>query len=129
MQKKIPFVTIIMPVQNEARFIGKALEAALQQDYSQNQMEIVVADGMSTDGTREIVKSFCTRHENLRLVDNPKKIAASGLNVAIREAKGHIIVRVDGHTELAPDYVRACVEELSQSRDRQGDRWPLPSGP
>src|SRR5207248_2455774 len=64
------------------------------------------------DGTREIVESFRQQHPNVRLVDNPKRIVPTGLNAAIALARGEILVRVDGHCEIAPDYVRRCVEHL-----------------
>jgi succinoglycan biosynthesis protein ExoA len=111
-----PFVTIIMPVRDEAAFIARSLGAVVAQDYPPERVEIVVADGMSTDGTREIVASFQVRRARLRLVDNPGRIAATGLNAALRVARGEVIVRVDGHCEIAPDYVRRCVECLRREQ-------------
>src|SRR5262249_47693295 len=72
----------------------------------------IVADGRSTDDTRAIVESLQSAHPNLKLVANPDGIAPTGLNVAIAAARGEIIVRVDGHCEIAADYVRRCVEHL-----------------
>jgi succinoglycan biosynthesis protein ExoA len=110
--QRMPFVSVILPIRNEARFIQRGLEAVLGQDYPPDRLEVIVADGMSTDGTREVVGSFQARHPNVRVVDNPKRIVPTGLNVAIRLAKGEILVRVDGHCEIAPDYVRRCVEHV-----------------
>jgi succinoglycan biosynthesis protein ExoA len=107
-----PLVSVILPIRNEARFIRRGLEAVLGQDYPPDRLEVIVADGMSTDGTREIVESFQARHPNVRLVDNPKGIVPTGLNAAIPLAQGEILVRVDGHCEIAPDYVRRCVGHL-----------------
>jgi succinoglycan biosynthesis protein ExoA len=111
-----PLVTIIMPVRNEAAFIAQSLVAVVAQDYPPERIEIIVADGMSTDGTREIVASLQAQHARLRLVDNPRRIAPTGLNAALRVARGEIIVRVDGHCEIAPDYVRRCVECLAREQ-------------
>jgi succinoglycan biosynthesis protein ExoA len=111
-----PFVSVIMPVRDEAAFIARSLGAALAQDYPPERVEIIVADGMSTDGTREIVRSFAGRHARLRLVDNAGRIAPTGLNAALRLARGEIVVRVDGHCEIAPDYVRRCVECLEREK-------------
>lgn len=105
----LPFVSIIMPVYNEERFIRHAVEAALAQDYAPDRLELLVADGMSTDRTREILATLQQRHENLRLIDNPARTAASGLNCALRCARGEIIVRLDGHCEYSGDYVRQVV--------------------
>ena len=108
----MPLVTVIMPVYNEERFIARSLDQVLSQDYSD--IEVIVADGMSTDRTREIVKDYATRFPNVRLVDNPKRFRASGLNVAILDSKGEVIVCVDGHCEVANDFVRQDVELLQE---------------
>jgi succinoglycan biosynthesis protein ExoA len=118
-----PLVTVIMPVRNEGAYIARSLEAVLAQDYAPDRLEIIVADGMSTDDTRAIVNSFMP-HGNLRLIDNPGMIAPTGMNLAIEIAKGEIVVRVDGHCEIAPDYVRRCVEHL-QSGEVDGVGGPL----
>jgi len=120
----LPLVTIIMPVRNEAAFIGQTLDSILAQDYPAELMEIVIADGRSTDNTREIIQSYQSEHPHIHLIDNPGKIAPTGLNAAIRQAKGDVIVRVDGHALLDPDYVRSCVEQLQQTdADCVGGAW------
>jgi succinoglycan biosynthesis protein ExoA len=110
----LPFVSVIMPVRNEAAFIERSVGAVASQDYPHDRMEILIADGMSEDGTRDRVSSLQQRHSNLKLIDNPEKIVAAGLNAALRVAQGEIIVRVDGHCEIAPDYLRRCVLHLLQ---------------
>jgi glycosyltransferase involved in cell wall biosynthesis len=101
-----------MPIRNEATFIGRSLRSVLAQDYPSELVEIIVADGMSTDGTNQIVSSFAAEHTQLRLINNPGKIASTGLNTALRLARGDIVVRVDGHCEIAADYLRRCVDGL-----------------
>ncbi len=108
-------VSVIMSVRNEGSFISKSLGAILSQNYPQDRMEVIVADGLSTDGTREIIRGFQIKHSNLSLMDNPKKIVAPGLNKAIRQSKGDIVVRVDGHTIIARDYVLECVRALKRT--------------
>lgn len=107
-----PLVSVVMPVRNEARFIGRSLEAVLSQDYPSERMEVIVSDGMSTDGTREIVQSFQAQHPEVELINNPGKIVPSGLNLAIAQSRGEVIVRIDGHCQIARNYVRRCVEHL-----------------
>ena len=107
-----PLVTVIMPIRDEAGFIKESLGAVLAQDYGQNLIEVIVSDGMSTDGTREVVGSFQAAHPNLKMIDNPGLIAPTGLNAALRESNGEIIIRVDGHCVIAPDYVSRCVDHL-----------------
>src|SRR5437868_14991159 len=101
-----PFVSVVMPIRNEAAWIERGLTAILTQDYPLDCMEVIVADGMSDDGTREIIQSFITRHPTMaiRLLDNPQRIIPTGLNSAIQAARGDVIARVDGHTLIAPNY-------------------------
>jgi glycosyltransferase involved in cell wall biosynthesis len=101
-----------MPVRNEAKFIERSVCSVLAQDYPGDRMEVLIADGSSDDSTREIIGGLQPQHTPPKIVDNPGQIVATGLNAALREAKGEIIVRVDGHCEIAPDYVRCCVAHL-----------------
>jgi glycosyltransferase involved in cell wall biosynthesis len=110
--KMLPTVSVIMPVRNEGKFISRSLSAVLNQDYPADRVEVIVADGMSNDGTREVIESLTAKHPCLRLVDNPGGIVPTGLNAAIARANGEIIVRVDGHCEIARDYVRRAVDHL-----------------
>ena len=107
-----PSVTVVIPVRNEERYLAGCLDSVLTNDYPQDFLQILVIDGMSTDRSREIVREYAGRHSAVSLLDNPSRIAAAGLNVGLREAKGDIIVRVDAHTVCEPDYVRTCVELL-----------------
>jgi succinoglycan biosynthesis protein ExoA len=109
-------VSILMPTRNEAAFIERSLGAVLAQDYPHDRMEVLVADGMSTDSTREIVlRMQASSDVPVTIVDNKGRIAPAGLNAALRRARGDVIVRVDGHCRIARDYVARCVECL---RDR-----------
>ena len=108
----IPRVSLIMPVRNEAQYLRRSLDAVLRQDYLQEQVEILIADGMSTDGSREIIREYQAMVPSISLIDNPGKIAPTGLNQALVRARGEIIIRVDGHCEIAPDYVRQCVHHI-----------------
>ena len=107
-----PLVSVLMPVRNEAPYIGRSLGAVLAQDYPRDRLEVIVADGMSTDGTRDAVRSLQAAHSNLRLIDNPGLIVSTGLNRGLVESKGDVIVWVGGHTEVTPDYVSRCVRYL-----------------
>ena len=102
-----------MPVRNEAGFIERSVGSVMTQDYPRELLEVLIADGMSDDATREIINGLQQHHGNLKMVDNPGRIVATGLNEALRQARGEIIVRVDGHCEIAPDYVGRCVDHLS----------------
>jgi glycosyltransferase involved in cell wall biosynthesis len=108
-----PFVSIVMPVRNEGRFMARSLDSVLRQTYPKDRFEVIVADGMSTDETREIIRAFSREHP-VRLVDNPAHIVSTGLNLALRQPKGDIVIRIDGHCEIAEDYVERCVQHLAR---------------
>jgi len=110
----IPFVSIVMPVRNEKAFIEISLNKIANQDYPKNRMEVIVADGMSGDGTREIIDSFKKRFSFIKIINNPGRIVSTGLNAAIQRSGGEIIIRVDGHCQIASDYVRQCVRYLKK---------------
>ncbi len=113
--RDVPFVTVIMPIRNEGSFLEASLGSVLQQDYSENAMEVIVADGLSTDGTRAIVRRLASRDRRLKMIDNPERIVPTGLNRALRVARGEVIVRVDGHTVVERDYVSQCVAALRRT--------------
>jgi succinoglycan biosynthesis protein ExoA len=124
-------VTVIMPVRNEVDYIERSLGCVLAQDYPSELMEIIVVDGMSNDGTREIIQriisrkaSSCapapqsndkSRQPSITLIENPKRIVSIALNLGLRQARGDIILRVDGHCEILPDYLRKCLEALEKT--------------
>lgn len=102
-----PSVTVAVPVLNEGRHIEDCLASVAAQTYA-GVVEVLVVDGGSTDDTRRLARRF----PRVRLLDNPARIQSSALNLALSEGKGEVIVRVDGHCRLAPDYVERCVEAL-----------------
>ena len=110
-----PSVTVIMPIRNEAAFIERSLGAVLAQDYPADLLEVLVVDGMSDDGTRDIVTQMLADRPNSSLLDNVRRIVPTAINVGLDQAEGDVIVRVDGHTIIAPDYARRCLEALDAS--------------
>jgi glycosyltransferase involved in cell wall biosynthesis len=109
-----PLVSVILAVRNEAAYVARCLSAVLAQDWPSDRIEIIVADGESTDGTPDIIRAL-PGSEHIRLIVNPGRRQSAGLNLAIAQAKGDIIVRVDGHTHIATDYVRCCVAALEET--------------
>ena len=117
------FISIILPVRNEAKSMGVSLKNILNQINLVYSFEVIVVDGLSTDDTRYIVKEYQQNHSNIILIDNPEKIVPIGFNKALLIAKGDIIIRIDGHTVIAPDYVANCVKLLQESEaDNVGGR-------
>lgn len=126
------YVSVIIPVRNECLHIEKCLSQLVKQTYPQEKFEVLVIDGMSTDGTREIVERFKTQGPGtevegerletksyemptIRLIDNPKGQRTSALNIGIREAKGDIVMRIDGRTIVPSDYIEKCIRTLLET--------------
>ena len=109
-----PTVSVIMPVRDERAFIERSLGAVLAQDYPADRFEVLVVDGLSTDGTRDLVERMraAAGRPRIRLVDNPGRTAPFALNLGLAAAAGEVVVRVDGHCEIANDYLSRSVEAL-----------------
>jgi succinoglycan biosynthesis protein ExoA len=110
-----PSVSIVVPCRNEAKAIDAFLNSLLNQEMGNINWEVIIADGMSDDGTRKILEQFAKEHRQIRVIDNPSRIVSTGLNACIRAAAGDIILRMDVHTEYKSDYVRRCVEVLRKT--------------
>jgi succinoglycan biosynthesis protein ExoA len=110
-----PTVSVIVPCRNEKDHIQACVGSILAQELSPEDFEIIVADGMSDDGTQEILKQLAQEAPHLRVIDNPRRIVSTGLNAAIAVARGAVIVRMDAHTEYASDYVRQCLTVLRET--------------
>jgi len=108
-------VTIIVACRNEVKHIRDFLDSVLSQEMAGMSWEGIIADGMSDDGTREVLEAYVARHRQLHVIANPGRIVSTGLNAAIRAARGEIIIRMDAHTFYAADYCRVCVETLDRT--------------
>ena len=106
-------ISIILPIRNEVQSIEKTIQSIIYQTVDED-FEIIVADGNSSDGTRKLLKNLQINNPNIHLIDNPEKIVSTGFNRALNELKGDIIIRVDGHCEIAPDYIQKCLECLEK---------------
>lgn len=111
----LPMVSVVIPMRNEADTIGACLDGLLAQDYPPELVEILVVDGVSSDDSRAVIEDYARRSGRVRLLDNPRGIVPPALNTAIRSARGTVIVRIDGHTRVATDYVRTGVETLERT--------------
>ena len=113
-----PFVSVVMPIRNESAFIHRSLGSVLSQDYPSDCLEVLVVDGMSSDGTRDIVKRLIRDrgpYMSVRMLDNPSGTVPAALNIGVHNARGEIITRVDGHCEVASDFISRCVEALQRT--------------
>jgi glycosyltransferase involved in cell wall biosynthesis len=106
-------VSVISPCRNERNHISRFLDSLLLQQFPDGvECEFLIADGMSNDGTREILAQYKPRFHQLLIVDNVHRHVSTGLNQAIQMASGDVIIRMDVHTEYAPDYIRECLVAL-----------------
>lgn len=110
-----PLVTIAMPCLNEAPFIEACLRSVQAQTYPRDRTEILIADGGSTDGTLGILERLVREDGRIRVLDNPDRVQAAGLNRVLQAARGEVIVRMDVHCEYATDYVEKCIEVLDRT--------------
>lgn len=104
-----PFVTILVPCRNEVRFIDGCLRSILANTYAKDLIEVLVLDGLSTDGTRQKVEQIAARHPSVKVVDNPKRTTPAALNLGIQQAKGDVIIRMDAHATYPSDYIALLI--------------------
>jgi glycosyltransferase involved in cell wall biosynthesis len=107
-----PTVSIVMPVHNSAATVSAAVASCLAQDYPAV-VEVVLAEGRSTDASRAVIERLAVGEARLRIVDNPSGSTPAALNAAIRASSGDVIVRCDAHSELPVRYVATAVARLA----------------
>jgi glycosyltransferase involved in cell wall biosynthesis len=115
MTNTTPTISVVIPCRNEARSIEACLRGVLRFTSPPGGFEVVVVDGMSDDGTREIVARIAAKDARVRLLDNPARTTPHALNAGIRAARGEYVARVDAHTEYAPDYLAECLAVFRDS--------------
>ncbi len=108
-------VSVIIPCRNESGHVRAFLDSLMAQRTPGLDVEFIIADGCSDDGTREILAAYSAAHPQVRVIDNPGRIVSTGLNAAIRASSGEIVIRMDAHTEFHPDYIATCVETLERT--------------
>ena len=83
-------LSVICPIYNEAKYIDACIQSVLLQDYPKEQLEVLFVDGMSKDGTRDIVNGYSKKYPFIRLLDNEKRIVPVAMNIGIRASTNHI---------------------------------------
>ena len=123
MEQKYPFVTAMIVVRNEQRYIASSVRSFLEQDYPKDRMELLIIDGMSQDDTRKVAQDTIAQweqfdnHIQVRFLDNPKGNLAAGWNIGIQAAQGEYTVRIDAHAQADPKMIRKCVQILKTHED------------
>lgn len=108
------FVSIIIPCRNEVNFIASCLDSIIANDYPKEFIEVLVIDGMSEDGTREIINSYTVRFPFIKIIDNAKKITPVAFNLGIKQAKGNVIVIMSAHATYDDKYLLFCIKYLDE---------------
>lgn len=107
------FISVVMPVYNEEKYIENCIDSLLLQDYPQECMEWIFVDGMSSDRTRELIGAYIEKYPKLiKLLSNPNKTVPYAMNIGIKEARGKYIIRLDAHADYNKDYISKCVYYL-----------------
>lgn len=109
---KMSLVSAIIPTRQERNTIEKCLDSVLANSYPIDKLEIIVVDGMSSDGTREIVKKYVARYPIVKLLDNPQLVTPTALNIGIKAAQGDIIVILGAHSYIDKDFLLQSVKAL-----------------
>jgi glycosyltransferase involved in cell wall biosynthesis len=109
---RFPLVTVVIPCRNESSYISQCLDSLLANEYPQAKLEIIIVDGMSEDGTREIVMAYARRYPFIRLLDNPKRITPIAMNIGVRSAKGEFLAILGAHSTYDRAYLSECVRNL-----------------
>jgi len=127
----LPTVSLIVPCFNEEKRIRNLLDALLAQTYPADLMDVTIADGLSTDKTRQVIESFQREHPQLliKIIDNDAKTIPAALNRAIEASAGEFIVRLDAHSAPNPEYVEKSVSALqAEKADNVGGVWEIRPG-
>lgn len=107
-------LSVICPIYNEEKYIAGCIESILRQDYPKDDLEVIFADGMSSDRTREIATEYAAKYPFIKLIDNPQRIVPTGLNAAIAASKGDTVIRLDAHAEYPTNYFSELTRQLEE---------------
>ncbi len=108
-------VSIIIPCRNEKRFIGKCLDSIIANDYPKDKLEVLIVDGMSNDGTREVLKGYLEEHTFIKILDNPKKVTPVAMNIGITKAKGDFVIMINSHAIIDRNFLKNSIECIQKT--------------
>lgn len=115
-EKNLPFVSALLVTRNEQDYIQSALMSYIKQSYPKDRYEVIVIDGESTDRTVDIIEEIKKKYETdefkISVLNNPKRILASGWNIGIKAARGEYVIRIDAHAKAYPDFIQKSVETM-----------------
>ena len=109
---ELPYISVILPVRNEERYIQACVASIFSQDYPVDKMEVIFVDGCSEDRTVELLEEMKMEHPQIVVLHNPNRTVPYAMNIGIRYCSAPVIVRLDAHAEYPEDYIRLSVETL-----------------
>ncbi|MGZ4035679.1 MAG: glycosyltransferase family 2 protein [Bacteroidia bacterium] len=112
-----PIVSVIIPCRNEVKYIKACLDAVLNNDYGIENIEIIIVDGISNDGSRECIREEIAKNNRIKLIDNKDQITPFAFNLGIQNATGDYIFIVGARQLIAKNYISTCVEILNSNKD------------
>ena len=111
-------VAIVIPTLNEERFISRCLNSIIKQTYEFEKMDVMIIDGGSKDNTKDIVAEYQKSHQNIRFIENKKKIQSVAFNIGIKNSTAPYIIRLDAHAEYDSEYIYLCIKNLKDDKKR-----------
>ncbi len=111
-------VAIVIPTLNEEHFISRCLNSIIKQTYEFEKMDVMIIDGGSKDKTKDIVAEYQKSHQNIRFIENKKKIQSVAFNIGFKKSTAPYIIRLDAHAEYDSKYISLCIENLKQDEKR-----------
>jgi len=115
-KSNLPFVSIIIAMQNEEDFMEKCLDSFVNQDYPIDRFEILIMDGLSTDKSPEIVKSYSSKFNNIQYDINEKRIPPTGWNLGVKKSKGDVLILMSAHAYVEKDFIRKNIHYLFETK-------------
>jgi len=111
-------VAIVIPTLNEERFISRCLDSIIKQTFKFEKMDVMIIDGGSNDKTKDIVAEYQKSHQNIRFIENKKKIQSVAFNIGIKNSTAPYIIRLDAHAEYDSEYIYLCIKNLKDDKKR-----------
>lgn len=108
-------ISVIVPVRNEAETLSACLGSLLSQTIALTKYEVIVIDGVSDDGSAEMVRNLQASAQNVVLLRNPARTMPAAMNIGLRHARAPVVMVAGAHTVYPPDYLQKCLSFLQQT--------------
>ena len=117
-----PFISLIIPVYNEEKYIRSCIESLINQTYPKHLMEWLFIDGKSSDQTVNIISEYAKKYQ-IKILTNTKRTTPISLNLGVKKSQGKYIIRIDAHAIYPPEYVEECVKCLNKTNADNVGGW------